>query len=850
MRRYIFILFSFLLGISCWAQGMMGVPFFKNFTAREYNAHNRNFDILCDDFGYTYVANFEGLLIYDNVKWRIIHTPGISRVTDLEKGKDGKVWFSGINVKGYVESIEGDSVYVKYVQSDKDLEGFIRERKKDAENHVDRWNNIEVYRRLKISNNRTLLATATAGVIAIDEKGEKVWEINETNGLCANSITDLAYDGKGSVWGSTDNGLFRISVSEIYSHFDEHEGLDGQVTCIAMAQDKLFVGTLKGLFLLEDGHFVKMEGINQACWQLAETVRKNAIAATSDGVFTYGHSLHHLSKKMSLCILVENDDTFLSGELDGIYRRGYDGFEEKLDDISYTVIMRYDKQGGVWALTLGGEYYYMAPGAKHFKRQKEGPLSLLFEFTDDQGRHWRSRENGEGLVSDGMKDDFAAWFEPFAKYNIQAMLIDKRMKGIAWIGGNFGLIRINLQESEKTKPIPPQIYMRTFALNGQKLDITVATDKHDPIGITRYSYRLHSNDAWSAWDEDEDIHFHNLAYGRYQLTVRCIDAYGQIAESGERYFKIPFPIYLRWYFLLFYLILIGLFIVGFFKLRTRQLKRRQQQLEAIVNERTQELRLAQKQLVRKEREATVGKLTKGLIDRILNPMNYINNFSHLTIGLTKDLKENLEDDEEKMTADIYDDCMDVVDMMKTNLEKIEQHGLATTRILKAMEEMLKERSTKVEMVELGHLCQQSIEILYNYYKEDIEGMNIQVEWKNPEQPIFVEANAELLNKSIMSMVVNSIYAIKKKYERGSYQPILRLSVAQEDVHHLITLYDNGIGIEETIIGKIFDPFFTTKTTAEAAGVGLYLSQQIIQDLGGNITVKSEKDEYTEITIIL
>ncbi|MBQ9362939.1 MAG: hypothetical protein IJT97_05880 [Bacteroidaceae bacterium] len=851
MGRYIIILLVTLLSIPCEAQQMMGVPFFKNITAREYNAHNRNFDILCDKYGYTFVANFEGLLVYDNVKWHIVHTPGISRVIDLSRDKDGKVWFSGINAKGYVESIEGDSIHVKYVQTDKEGTAFIHERMNEINSHVDRWNNIEVYHRLKISNDRTLLATATAGVIAINQKGEKVWEINEKNGLCSNSITKLAYDGKGSVWGATDNGLFRISVSEIYSHFDEHEGLSGQVTSIAMAQEKLFVGTLQGLFMLEDGLFVKIEGIHQACWQLAETVRKNAIAATSDGVFAYGHSLHQLSTKMSLAILVENDDTFLSGELDGIYRRGYDGYEEKIDDINYTVQMQHDKRGGVWALTLGGEYYYLALGAKHFKQQKKGPFSLLFEFTDDKGKRWHTYENGEGLTTDNMDKDFAIWFEPFAKYSIQAMLINK---DIAWIGGNFGLIRIDLLQSEKTKPIPPQIYMRSFTLDGQKLDITVTTDKHDPIGITRYSYRLHTNDPWSAWDDDPDIHFHNLAYGRYQLTIRCIDPYGQIAETRERYFRIPYPIYFRWYALLLYLILIGLLIISFFKYRTRQLKRRQQQLETVVNERTQELRLAQKELVRKEREATVGKLTKGLIDRILNPMNYINNFSHLTIGLTNELKGNLDEDEEKMTADIYDDCVDVIDMMKTNLEKIEQHGLSTTRILKAMEEMLKERSSKIESVDLTHLCQQNIEMLHNYYKEEIQQLGIQVEWQKPEQSISVDANAELLSKTIMSILANSVYAIRKKAEKNNhdlsaYQPVIRLNVVQEETPHII-FYDNGIGIEQSIIDKIFDPFFTTKPTAEASGVGLYLSQQIIQDFGGNITVKSEKDKYAEFTIAL
>jgi len=66
----------------------------------------------------------------------------------------------------------------------------------------------------------------------------------------------------------------------------------------------------------------------------------------------------------------------------------------------------------------------------------------------------------------------------------------------------------------------------------------------------------------------------------------------------------------------------------------------------------------------------------------------------------------------------------------------------------------------------------------------------------------------------------------------------------------MTVYDTGIGIEEKILNKIFDPFFTTKTTSEAAGIGLYLSHDIIQNYGGDISARSVKDEFTEFTITL
>ena len=85
---------------------------------------------------------------------------------------------------------------------------------------------------------------------------------------------------------------------------------------------------------------------------------------------------------------------------------------------------------------------------------------------------------------------------------------------------------------------------------------------------------------------------------------------------------------------------------------------------------------------------------------------------------------------------------------------------------------------------------------------------------------------------------------------SGYSPEVSLHVTRQDGSILVSIRDNGIGIEETIIDKIFDPFFTTKTTSEAAGVGLYLSREIVQNHGGDIQVKSVKDEYCEFIITL
>jgi signal transduction histidine kinase len=837
---------AMLVAVQAMAQSggnaYMGIPFFTNYSAGQYDAHNRNFDVLCDDEGRTYFANFEGLLVYDQVDWKIVHTPDISRVVSLHRDADGTVLFDGINLMGRVEAFEGDSIRVSYTQ--------LAEVATASTKDVDRWNEIEVYQRLKLSEYRTLLATATEGVIAVDAQGKEIWRINVDNGLCSNSITKLAYDGKGTVWGATDNGVFSISVSEIYTHFTEKEGLRGQISCISMCGSTLMVGTFQGLFRLEGQKFVPVSNINHACWQMAQGAGETLYVTTSDGLYEYSRGTgRQLTTQFSLSIAALPDGSYLVGELERVCRFRPGEGSQVIDAIPNITSFKKDERG-MWAMTLAGDYYFMTTGSKTFEKKDLGPISKLFEYEDPAGNVWRSNSNGLGISFDDVPEDLKNWIEPFAEWKVNAMLVQD---GLVWIGDYAELVRFNMDQCGTTAQFVPQLHIRRFSFNDRDLSLSFANDKLDPIGETQYSYRLQNDDTWSKWSEQKEYLFANLNFGNYQVSVRSKDPYGQVSETGPFEFRRPYPFYMRWYSLLVYILIIVFIVYLIFRYRMRRMAEEQQRLEAIVDERTRELRSAQDQLLRQEREAAIGKLTKGLIDRILNPMNYINNFAHLTLGLNKEMAANIEDEKDNLTPDTYEDALDVMDMMKTNLEKIEQHGISTTRTLKAMEEMLKERSRKFELADLALLCQQCVEKFKNYNADDISAFGVQVECVRPDAPIMRDVVADQISKSVMSMLTNSIYAIRKKAEKGgSYQPVIRLTISQalEGAPVLIKIYDNGIGIEQSIMGKIFDPFFTTKPTAEAPGVGLYLSQQILHDCGGSITVDSVKDEYTEFVINL
>jgi signal transduction histidine kinase len=196
-------------------------------------------------------------------------------------------------------------------------------------------------------------------------------------------------------------------------------------------------------------------------------------------------------------------------------------------------------------------------------------------------------------------------------------------------------------------------------------------------------------------------------------------------------------------------------------------------------------------------------------------------------------------------------------MLRGNLQKVSEHGQNTTRTLKAMEEMLKDRTGGIVPMDLTPVLRQDEEMVRKYYASEISQYGIDLQFQIPGESLRINGNADQLSKTIMSLMGNSIYALVKKAQRQQYQPTLALSVditnssTQATGKSLtVTIRDNGIGIEETIIDKIFDPFFTTKTTSEAAGVGLYLSREIVQNHGGDISVSSVKNDYSEFCITL
>lgn len=315
----------------------------------------------------------------------------------------------------------------------------------------------------------------------------------------------------------------------------------------------------------------------------------------------------------------------------------------------------------------------------------------------------------------------------------------------------------------------------------------------------------------------------------------------------------------------------ALFFLFIYKYYTRVRLRKREFLSNIVEQRTMELRFqrdkiqaesqkleqalaalaeAQDELVRKERLASVGQLTKGLVDRILNPLNYINNFAGLSVTLVEEIGANLNEDERSANPENREDSKELLGLLSTNLDKISKHGASTVRIVKAMEELLKDRSGNRVSAAIDEVAKVSLEIWKKNCRKEIETRGIAVRFQGLSAPLTIEVNVEQLEKALVNVLNNSIYAVLKKAPDETFRPEISLSLRIVADQVEISVRDNGIGIEEGIKDKIFSPFFTTKPTGEAAGVGLYLTREVVLNHKGSIRIDSEKNRYTEVMIAL
>jgi len=278
-----------------------------------------------------------------------------------------------------------------------------------------------------------------------------------------------------------------------------------------------------------------------------------------------------------------------------------------------------------------------------------------------------------------------------------------------------------------------------------------------------------------------------------------------------------------------------------------------------VQERTRELsksledlRTAQDRLVQTEKLASLGQLTAGIAHEIKNPLNFVNNFAALSAELTEELNELLGPAEiaDKVRAEVGE----LTQLLRSNLEKVVQHGKRADSIIKNMLLHSREGGGEHRPSDINALVDESLNLAYHGARAEKPDFNVTLERDFDPEAGQIDLFPQEITRVFLNLISNGFYAVTRRRKEGGepgFEPTLRASTKSLGDAVEIRIRDNGTGIPPEVREKMFNPFFTTKPAGEGTGLGLSMSHDIIvKQHGGTIDVDTEPGHFTEFRIVL
>jgi signal transduction histidine kinase len=274
-----------------------------------------------------------------------------------------------------------------------------------------------------------------------------------------------------------------------------------------------------------------------------------------------------------------------------------------------------------------------------------------------------------------------------------------------------------------------------------------------------------------------------------------------------------------------------------------------------------ELKATQSQLVQQEKLASLGQLTAGIAHEIKNPLNFINNFSDVSVELVDEVYEELL---RSVNTENKDDILTILSDVKSNLNIIKQHGLRADGIVRSMLMHSRTSSGRKEPTNLNALVTENVNLAYHGMRAGNDAIQVetllQLDDTVGEVPLIIED----FSRVILNLCSNAFDAMKEKWKKyataelqyesakafGHYLPKIVVRTKRVGTSVCIEVEDNGMGIPDEIRDKILQPFFTTKKGTQGTGLGLSITNDIVNAHGGKLEIETKINSYTRFIIIL
>jgi len=264
-----------------------------------------------------------------------------------------------------------------------------------------------------------------------------------------------------------------------------------------------------------------------------------------------------------------------------------------------------------------------------------------------------------------------------------------------------------------------------------------------------------------------------------------------------------------------------------------------------------DLQAAQDRLVQTQKLASLGQLTAGIAHEIKNPLNFVNNFSALSVELTDELNDVLK--QATLAGKIRAEVDELASLLKDNLGKVVQHGKRADSIVKNMLLHSREGSGERRPVEINAIIDESLNLAYHGARAEGRDFNIMLERDLDPTVRVADIYPQEITRALLNLISNGFYAATQRARASGngFEPKLKAVTRNLGVKVEVRIRDNGAGIPPDIQEKIFNPFFTTKPAGEGTGLGLSMSHDIVvKQHGGTIEVVTEPGSFAEFIITL
>jgi signal transduction histidine kinase len=381
-----------------------------------------------------------------------------------------------------------------------------------------------------------------------------------------------------------------------------------------------------------------------------------------------------------------------------------------------------------------------------------------------------------------------------------------------------------------------ELESRSKGIQGAALTLNFSGEdkwKYTPRERLLYSYRIDEHD-WSPFRESATVTFSELTAGKHYFQVRAMDRNCNVDATPA---QLEFSIVLPWYKEA-RLVLISsaglaaaLFFAGLAFNRHRRLLRSYAEVEKQVAERSEQLELANRELLHSQKMNALGTLAAGIAHDFNNILSII-----------------------KGSAQIIEDNLDNPQKVGTRVERIKTVVEQGAGIVKAMLGFSRDSSLQAGPSELNTDVEDTIRLLGDRFLREV-----QVRFEPASNLPLVQASRDFVQQILLNFIFNASDAMSGRKEiilstrsLDKLPADLVLQPTRAANYVVVAVRDFGCGITPENITRIFEPFFTTKAFSARRGTGLGLSMvyELAKKMGAGLAVESLVQQGSTFTLIL